>query len=153
MRLLALTPAEIAFLGVSPGVADDLQGRLTRRLSTTLRARLRMTIAALVCPAEVSPIAPTVPVWQPDAALASLWLMRRVGALPGMATVRFVSPGLLRTLDAVLAESWLDAPAQVIPPALAWQFSGAPAPAILSVQLPQSAADMTRWAWEKIRER
>ncbi len=151
MRLLALTPAEIAFLDAPLCAADDLQARLTRRLAATLRARLRIPLAVEAHPADVLPAAPERPLWQLDAALASLWLTRRLGGQRVAETASFVSPSLLRTLDAALAECWLDDPAQTIQPALAWHLSSELAPARFAVQLPQHSSDMTRWAREIIR--
>ena len=39
MQLLALTPAEIAFLGAPAAEPDGLGARLTRKLALTLTAR------------------------------------------------------------------------------------------------------------------
>jgi len=64
----------------------------------------------------------------------------------------FVPGSFVRTLDAVLAESWLDAPgADALPLALAWHITAAPTQATLVLQLPHSTTDMTRWAREVIR--
>jgi hypothetical protein len=151
MKLLALTPAEIAFLTAPPSAAGELAARLTPRLCATLRARLRLPLEARVHAPEAGAEAPARPQWQPDAAFAGLWLARRLGGRPAAAPAAFVSPGLLRTLDAVLAECWLDAPAAAPPPALIWHFASACGEAACGVRLPRQAAAMTRWAREIIR--
>ncbi len=70
--------------------------------------------------------APASPIWQPDAALASLWLIRRLGGQRVTGTTSFVPHTLIHTLDAMLAECWLDEAAQTEPPAaLAWQLTAA----------------------------
>ena len=152
MRLLELTPAEIAFLTTPPPAPDGLPARLTRKLVATLSARLRLPIRALPQPAPELVDAPAAPMWQPDAALATLWLTRRLGGRDVGGGGSFVPGSFVRTLDAVLAESWLDAPAQgALPHALAWRITTALTQATLAVQLPDSSTDMTRWAREVIR--
>lgn len=148
MQLLDLTPEEDAFLAAPP--AACLRDRLGRRLAAVLSARLRMpvTLHALFTP---SPAArPGVPLWQPDAALASLWLTRRLGGQRPAGVAPFVAPSLIRTLDGVLAECWLDAPAS-LPAALAWRVASGLGGVALSLQLPASTNDMTRWARGVIR--
>jgi hypothetical protein len=152
MRLLELTPAETAFLAASPAGSDSLQARLTRKLAATLSARLRLPVQAMAMPADAPAAAPASPVWQPDAALASLWLVRRLGGQRVIGTTSFVPHTLLHTLDAVLAECWLDEAAQTDPPAaLAWQVTAAHTQATLAVRLPRPTTDMTRWARGVIR--
>lgn len=153
MRLLELTPAEIAFLTAHPAEPEALQARLTRKLAATLSARLRLPVqvAALAPAAAAAGGAPATPGWQPDAALAGLWLTRRLGGRNVEAAAPFVPRSLLRTLDAMLAECWLDAAAPTLPLALAWRITTDPAPATLAVQLPSHTTDMTRWAREIIR--
>ena len=152
MRLLELTPAEIAFLAAPPAGLDSLQARLTRKLAATLSARLRLPVQAMAMPADSPADAPASPVWQPDAALASLWLVRRLGGQRVTGTTSFVPHTLLHTLDAVLAECWLDEVAQTDPPAaLAWQLTAAHTQAMLAVRLPRPTTDMTRWARGVIR--
>ncbi len=152
MRLLELTPAEIAFLTAHPALPEPLQARLTRKLATTLGARLRLPVqvAALAPVAAAAGGAPATPDWQPDAALAGLWLTRRLGGRH-VEAAPFVPRSLLRTLDAMLAECWLDAAAPTLPPALAWRITTDPTPATLAVELPSHTTDMTRWAREVIR--
>lgn len=150
--LLELTPAETAFLTTSAGVADAFQMRLSRRLAATLTARLRLPMRATPQPATASEGTPATPAWQPDEALCGLWLTRRLGGQQVMGTAAFVPHTLIRTLDAVLAESWLDAPAPAaLPPALAWRLATDFTQATLAVQLPHPPTDMTRWAQGVIR--
>lgn len=152
MRLVELTSAEIAFLAVPPAASDSLQARLTRKLAATLSARLRLPVQAMAMPAAAPAAAPAFPVWQPDAALASLWLIRRLGGQRVMGTISFVPHTLIHTLDAALAECWLDAVAQAsLPAAMAWQVTAVHTQATLAVQLPQHTTDMTRWARGVIR--
>lgn len=152
MQLLELTPAEIAFLKAPSPPSDGLPARLTRRLAATLSARLRLPIQAQVQPAPAQEAAPMSPLWQPETALAALWLTRRLGGRDVASGLSFVPGSLVRTLDAALAESWLDAPAQgELPRALAWHITAGLTQAMLAVQLPHSPTDMTRWAREVIR--
>ena len=155
MRLLELTPAEIAFLAAPPATFDSLQARLTRKLAATLSARLRLPVQAMAMPHRVqaeATAAPAFPVWQPDAALASLWLIRRLCGQRVVGTTSFVPHTLFHTLDAALAECWLDAAAQArLPAALAWQITADITQATLAVRLPHLTTDMTRWAREVIR--
>ena len=152
MRLLELTPAEIAFLAAPPAGLDSLQARLTRKLAATLSARLRLPVQAMAMPADSPADASASPVWQPDAALASLWLVRRLGGQRVIGTTSFVPHTLIHTLDAMLAECWLDEAAHIDPPAaLAWQLTAAHTQATLAVRLPRPTTDMTRWARGVIR--
>jgi hypothetical protein len=152
MQLLELTPDEIAFLKAPYPLSDDLQMRLTRKLAMTLSARLRLPLEAMPQPAPALVDTPASPTWQPDAALANLWLTRRLGGRDAGGSGPFVPASCVRTLDAVLAECWLDAPAQVAPPrALAWRITTGLTQATLTVALPHSTTDMTRWAREVIR--
>jgi hypothetical protein len=152
MRLLELTPAETAFLAAPPAASDSLQARLTRKLAATLSARLRLPVQAMAMPADAPADVKAFPVWQPDAALASLWLVRRLGGQRVTGTTPFVPHTLIHTLDAVLAECWLDEAAQTDPPAaLAWQLTAAHTQATLAVRLPHPITDMTRWARGVIR--
>lgn len=150
--LLELTPAETAFLTTPVVVADVFPQRLTRRLAATLTARLHLPVRALTLPAVAPPAAPEIPVWQPDAALATLWLTRRLGGQRVSGASPFVPAALMRTLDAVLAESWLDEPApDPLPSSLAWQLGTDLAQATLTLTLPQQPDDLTRWARGVIR--
>jgi hypothetical protein len=150
--LLELTAAETAFLTTPVVVSDAFPQRLTRRLAATLTARLQVPVRALPLPGVAPPAAPTIPTWQPDATLATLWLTRRLGGRRVSGTSPFVPTALMRTLDAVLAESWLDEPApEPLPSALAWQLGTDLAQATLSLTLPPQPADLTRWARGVIR--
>jgi hypothetical protein len=155
MQLLQLTPAEIAFLSTPPVAPDDLQTRLTRKLAATLTARLRLPVQAMAMAhtmVQAPATAPAAPAWQPDAALASLWLTRRLGGQRMLGSAPFVPHGLIQTLDAALAESWLDGAAQAaLCPALAWDITTGLTQATLAVQLPHLTIDMTRWAQGVIR--
>ncbi|MGE5320084.1 MAG: hypothetical protein ACM3KD_07885 [Hyphomicrobiaceae bacterium] len=151
MGLLELTPEEIAFL-TAPAAPDGLPTRLARKLAATLSARLRLPIQATALPATEPASAPTAPCWQPDAALATLWLTRRLGGRDVAGTGSLIPGSLVRALDAALAECWLDAAAHAAPPrVLAWGITTDSTQATLAVQLPHSSTDMTRWAREIIR--
>lgn len=153
MQLLALTPAEIAYLGTPAGNPDPLCARFTRKLAQTLTARLQMPVQAhaSAVPAGMETLS-GLPCWQPDGMLATLWLTRRLGGqrMAGNAS-SFVPKSLLLTLDASLAECWLDAPGAKPPPALSWQLETPFGEATLGVQLLPEPTDMTRWAREVIR--
>lgn len=144
MHLLDLTPEETAFLE-APAAGDDLPARLTQRLATVLSARLRLPVKLCTLFAAPPAVTPAAPLWQPDAALATLWLTRRLGGQRPAGVAPFVSPSLIRTLDEVLAECWLDA-RTALPPALTWAVSSGLGAVALSLQLPQSETGMTRWA-------
>lgn len=151
MQLLGLTPAEIDFLKTPSSPAGGLQARLTGKLAATLSARLHVPVQAKIQPAPARETAPISPVWQPETALAALWLTRRLGGRDVARGETFVPGSLIRTLDAVLAESWLDAPRDALPHSLAWQITAGLAQAMLVVHLPHSATGLTRWAREVIR--
>lgn len=153
MQLLQLTADEIAYLRLSP-VPEGLSERLTRRLAATLTARLRLPLQAVAQQAgqATASAAGAAPAWQPDAALATLWLTRRLGGQRMAGVAPFVPHSLIRTLEAVLAETWLDGAGQDgLPARLAWHFTTGLAQATLAVQLPHSTNDMTRWAQGVIR--
>lgn len=152
MQLLELTPAELAFLKAPVPRSGDLPTRLTRRLAATLTARLHLPVQTQEQPAPVPETAPIAPVWQPDAALAALWLTRRLGGRDVAGGLSFVPGSFVRALNAALAESWLDAPPQcALPHALAWRITAGLTQATLTVRLPHSPVDLTRWARETIR--
>ena len=151
MRFLELSPAEIAFLTGPFPVADKFGTRLTRKLGATLSARLRLPVSFEMQPAGAPVDSPQTPTWTPDGALANLWLTRRLGGQYATGTASFVPRTLIDTLDAALAESWLDADKQGLPAALAWQITAGITQAALAVQFPHQATDMTRWARGVIR--
>lgn len=152
MQLLELTPAEIAFLTATSPASGELPVRLTRKLAATLSARLRLPVQAMPRPVPEPVDSPASPVWLPDAALTNLWLTRRLGGRHVAGAASFVPGTCISTLHAMLAECWLDAPAQAaLPRALGWHITTDLAQATLAVQLPHSTTDMTRWAREVIR--
>jgi hypothetical protein len=152
MQLLELTSAEMAFLAPPPVASDSLEGRLTRKLAATLSARLRLPVQLAAHPVDTPANAPALPRWLPDAAMATLWLTRRLGGQCVMGATAFVPPTLIHTLDAALAECWLDAKAPAtLPPAMTWHITAASTRATFAVQLPHHTIDMTRWAREVIR--
>lgn len=152
MTLSELSPAEIAFLTAQSAPADDFQLRLTRKLAATLTARLRLRVQATVQTAGSPADAPAIPDWQPDAALATLWLTRRLGGQRVAGVASFVPPTLIHTLNGLLAECWLDtAAAAALPSALSWHLTTEHSQATLSVLLPHPLTDMTRWARGEIR--
>ncbi|MBW8329067.1 MAG: hypothetical protein K0M48_07940 [Thiobacillus sp.] len=148
MQLLQLTPAEIAFLTTPSAAPDDLQARLARKLAAKLTARLRLPVQVKAMAAQLAAATdPAAPTWQPDAALATLWLTRRLGGRHMMGATPFVPRGLIQTLDAALAECWLDGAAlDALPAALAWRLDTDLTQATLAVRLPNTPIDMTRWA-------
>jgi len=152
MQLLQLTPAEIAFLTPPPVATGSLEERLTRKLAATLSARLRLPVQLAAHPVDAPADAPAAPNWLSDAALGTLWLTRRLGGQRVLGAIAFVPPTLIHTLDAALAESWLDAKTPAtLSPAMAWDITAAATRATLAVQLPRHTIDMTRWAREVIR--
>ncbi|PKO73803.1 MAG: hypothetical protein CVU23_00815 [Betaproteobacteria bacterium HGW-Betaproteobacteria-17] len=152
MHLQELTPAETAFLTAPAAAADDLQARLTRKLAATLSARLRLPVEARPMPADAGADAAACPTWQPDVALASLWLTRRLGGQRVMGATPFVPHTLIHTLDVALAECWLDAATQAtLSAVLAWHITTGSTQATLVVRLPHPTTDMTRWARGVIR--
>ena len=152
MPLHALTPAELAFLTAPAAEPDELVARLTRRLAVTLAARLRLPVSLDLQTDLPLAATPQAPAWQADAALATLWLTRRLGGRHVAGLAAFVPRGLIDTLDAALAEAWLDAPGQgALPAALAWTLQADGAQATLALRLPASPTEMTRWARGVIR--
>jgi len=152
MKLLDLTPAEIAFLSSPPAVPDDLQARLTRRLGAMLTARLHLPVQLQTQSGLATIDAAARLCWQPDPALATLWLTRRLGGQRVAGVASFVPRSLIQNLDEVLAECWLDAASPAtFPPALVWRIETDSTQAKLAVLLPRHSNDMTRWAREVIR--
>ncbi|MEW6119620.1 MAG: hypothetical protein AB1593_05995 [Pseudomonadota bacterium] len=146
--LAPLTAEEIAFLSAPLQAADDFPERLRRALAATLSARLRVRVAIEACAAACG-ASEENPIWHADDRLAMLWLARRLGGQHGHGRVPFVPKGLIRMLDAVLAERWLDRPGS-LPAAQAWRLTVGASEATLSLALPRSPNDMTRWAREAI---
>lgn len=147
MPLHALTPAELAFLSGAAAAPDGFPNRLTRKLAATLSARLRLPASLELQPAVRATDPAWAPVWQADAALAALWLTRRLGGQWAAGAAPFVPRSLIQTLDAVLAEGWLDgAGLGTLPVALAWEIRTDTVRASLALRLPGETTDMTRWA-------
>src|SRR5574340_60750 len=154
MRLHTLTPDELAFLTAPAAGPDDFAAQLTRKLAATLIARLHLPVSLVLrtAPSTADAPAPETPIWQPDAALATLWLTRRLGGQRVTGATPFVPRSLLQTLDAALAEGWLDGAGQAaLPAALAWHVHTDLTQAALAVQLPHHTTNMTRWARGVIR--
>lgn len=152
MQLLALTPVEIAYLSAPDLMPDGLHPRFSAKLAATLTACLRLPVQALTLSVTTQfDAGSATPRWQPDVALSTLWLVRRLGGQRVTGAASFVPKSLLLTLNAALAECWLDAPAPSLPPALAWQIHTPLGGASLAVQLPLQPSDMTRWAREVIQ--
>lgn len=150
MQLRDLSVEEIAFLSRPPQADGGFTARLAQGLAATLGARLRTVVTFVAVETQAEGTSP-VPRWQVDAGLAGVWLSRRLGGrIPG-GSAPFVPQGLLNTLDAVLAERWLDAPGEP-PDALAWRIRVDGVEATLTLDLPQSAHDMTRWAKETVSQ-
>ena len=126
---------------------DPFQARLTRKLAAMLTARLRLPVQVAAQPVIAPVDATGCPAWQPDAALATLWLTRRLGGRRTQATTHFVPLSLLHALDAMLAECWLDVSAQAMP-SPGWR--GRSQAISFRPGLPCSCRttpiDMTRWA-------
>ncbi len=143
--LATLSADEAAFFAAP---ADDLAIRLGQALAAALSARLRLHLTPTPCAAPDA-AAVAHPVWRIDGTLAAVWLARRLGGGAGCGPVPFVPRGLAATLDAVLAERWLERPGKA-PAVLAWRLDGCQAVACLALALPDAQA-MTRWAREAIR--
>jgi hypothetical protein len=147
MQWLELTSDEVEFLTLPSSAPDPFQARLTRKLAAMLTARLRLPVQVAAHPVTAPVDATGMPIWQPDAALATLWLTRRLGGWRATGTTSFVPPTLLHALDAMLAECWLDVSAQAMAsPGMAWTIASDLIEARLAVQLPHHTIDMTRWA-------
>lgn len=157
MQWLELSPEEVAFFAApAEAGANVFATRLALRLTRTLSARLRVPVAFEARTPTQSQERPGAPVWQVDARLANVWLTRRLGgrqALEGVdASNHAVVPhSCIHTLNAVLAESWLDAPEATLAAAFAWEVTAAATRGTLALRLPHDTKDMTRWAREVIR--
>ena len=148
MQLLELTAAEMAFFSAEAVTRNDFQQRLGKRLTTTLSARLRMTVQLQPCRVfDAAVEAGMTPAWQPDDALANLWLTRRLGGQRIAGKVSFMPRTLIDTLDEILAECWFGEKKQDKPMTLlAWNISTNLSQARLELRLPHLMTDMTHWA-------
>ncbi len=149
--LLELSAEEAAFLTPLPALSEAMAARLTRRLGLTLAARLRSRVQAHQQAAPIPVETPTAPRWQPDAALANVWLTRRLGGQNPTGTSPFVPSSLLHALDGILAECWLDDIPADTPPSLAWRLEIGVTQASVRLDLPHDPSHMTRWAQDVIR--
>lgn len=147
MQLLELTPAERAFLAAEPGAATGFAARLSQRLAAALTARLRLATQVQPGPVTAGVETCMVPVWQPDGALATLWLTRRLGGGRVLGQASFVPRTLISMLDETLAECWLERQMQhETPAACAWTVSAGTVQARLELHLPDQLNDMAHWA-------
>lgn len=147
MQLLELTPAERAFLAAEPGAAIGFADHMGQRLAAALTARLRMATQVQPRPVTAGIEACTAPVWQPDAALATLWLTRRLGGGRVLGQATFVPRTLISMLDESLAECWFERQTQNgTPAACAWTVSAGPVHARLELRLPDQLNEMAHWA-------
>jgi len=152
MQLLELTPAELAFLNTAPVATAHSPQRLTHHLASVLTARLRLPVTLHAVLSTEPAHAQSTPVWLPGAALASLWLTRRLGGKHVSGVAPFVPHTLIRTLNEVLAECWLDGSVlDALPTEFAWHLTADHTQARLAVQLPHHLSDMTNWARGVIR--
>jgi len=122
--LLELTSAETAFLTAPLAAPDGLPERLTRKFAATAYGASAHAGAGDAandgCAARRAGAAHLAT----DAALATLWLTRRLGGQRVVGEAGFVPQTLLHSLDTALAECWLDAASEATPPAaLSWQLS------------------------------
>lgn len=147
--LAVLSAGEIAFLAAPAGHADGFADRLGRALAAMLSARLRLPVA--LTPAHSAAAGETAaahPVWHLDDAWVALWLARRLGGQRAAGRAPFVPRGLTASLDATLAERWIEGPGEA-PAGLAWRIDGAAGPGRLTLALP-AAHDMTHWTRETL---
>lgn len=163
MPLLDLSAEEQAFLATPLPVLDARSARagsagfalhLGRQIARTLRARLREPLQLVPADWAAGPV--NRPHWQVGRELAGIWLSRRLGGAGSgtglgcmLSNDEYVPPALLRTLDAVLAECWLDTPVE-LPAALAWRLPESCSHPVLALALPASKAEMQRWTREVI---
>ncbi len=154
MKLLELTGEEHAWLAAPLQAGEGIAARLERSLADTLCARLRCTVRLEPVAAQAPAVAPGVPAWRIDDALAALWLARRLGGRFTGGRAPFLSAGLQAALDAMLAERWLDQPDVAhVPAAFAWRIAVDGVTVTLGLELPRDPGTMTRWALLTITER
>lgn len=147
MKLLELTQEEHAWLAAPLQGREGMAARLERALADTLCARLRCAVRIESLAIQPPATAPAVPAWRIDDALAALWLVRRLGGRFTGGRAPFLSAGLQATLDAMLAERWLDQPgAAHVPAALAWCIAADGVTATLGLELPRETRAITNWA-------
>jgi hypothetical protein len=153
MLLLPLTAEEQDFLARGPLATSLHPERLTRALAAWLSARLRQPLQAQVIGTSVPRSVADVPQWRRDPLLDTLWLTCRLGGRQVRGAAAPEQPGLTRTLNQLLAETWLGAEDDfTLPLTLGWQISWPGQSAILELNLPGEATRMKRWALEVIRD-
>ena len=151
IQLLPLTQEEQNFLAHGKSSRSQPQERLTRALAAWLSARLRLPLQAQGMTASALRRAVDTPQWRREPLLDSLWLTRRLGGRQVRGGAAAEQAGLTRTLDQLLAETWLDAPQEFSrPQALSWQIAWEGQSAVLELDLPDAAV-MKRWAMGVIR--
>ncbi|MCU0810216.1 MAG: hypothetical protein MUE59_04125 [Thiobacillaceae bacterium] len=153
MQLLPLTAAEEEFLARGPLASILPPERLTRSLAAWLSARLRLPLQvqgfAIPLPCSVA----DVPQWRRDPLLDTLWLTCRLGGRQVRGAAAPEQPGLTRTLNQLLAETWLDTGHVFeLPLTLGWQIGWPGQSATLELDLPGERRRMKRWALEVIRD-
>lgn len=153
MQLLPLTAEEEDFLGRGPLVSSLPPERLTRALAAWLSARLRQPLQVQGVATTVPRSVADVPRWRRDPLLDTLWLTCRLGGRQVRGAAASEQQGLIRTLNQLLAETWLDAADDFeLPLTLGWQISWPGHSATLELDLPAERRRMKRWAMETIRD-
>jgi hypothetical protein len=153
MQLLPLTAEEEDFLARGQLASSLPPERLTRALASWLSARLRQPLQVQDIASAVPRSAADVPQWRRDPLLDTLWLTCRLGGRQVRGAAASEQPGLTRTLNQLLAETWLDAADELeLPLTLGWQISWPGQSATLELDLPAERRQMKRWAMEMIRD-
>lgn len=153
MQLLPLTAEEEDFLVRGPLASSLPPERLTRGLAAWLSARLRQPLQARGVATTVPCSVADVPQWRRDPLLDTLWLTCRLGGRQVRGAAAPEQQGLIRTLNQLLAETWLDAADEFeLPRTLGWQISWPGQSANLALDLPAERRRMKRWAMEMIRD-
>jgi hypothetical protein len=153
MQLLPLTAEEEDFLARGQLASSLPPERLTRALASWLSARLRQPLQVQDIASAVPRSAADVPQWRRDPLLDTLWLTCRLGGRQVRGAAASEQPGLTRTLNQLLAETWLDAADELeLPLTLGWQISWPGQSATLELDLPAERRRMKRWAMEMIRD-
>lgn len=153
MQLLPLTAEEQDFLARGPLAPSLPPERLTRALAAWLSARLRQPLQAQGIAISVPRGVADVPQWRRDPLLDTLWLTCRLGGRQVRGAAAPEQAGLTRTLNQLLAETWLDAADDFeLPLTFGWQISWPGQSATLELDLPGERTRMKRWAMEAIRD-
>lgn len=153
MQLLPLTAEEEDFLARGPLAPSLPPERLTRGLAAWLSARLRQPLHVQAIATTVPRSVADVPHWRRDRLLDTLWLTCRLGGRQVRGAAASEQAGLTRTLNQLLAETWLDAADEIeLPRTLCWQIGWPGQSASLELDLPAGRGRMKRWALEMIRD-